>query len=102
MTHEIVCCAAMTGEHRRRADGRIFTSSLTSSCRAHLADLSFLSRISRLCVRWGAHSAACIAEWRRRARSRRDLMTLNDRELLDAHLTRCDALNEASKPFWRA
>jgi uncharacterized protein YjiS (DUF1127 family) len=101
MTHEIVCCAAVTGEHQRRADARIFTSSLTSSRLAHLTDLSFLSRISLLCVRWGAHSAACIAEWRRRARSRRDLMTLNDRDLWDMHLTRSDALYEATKPFWR-
>jgi uncharacterized protein YjiS (DUF1127 family) len=101
MTHEIVCCAAMTGEPQPGADARIFTSSLRSSRLAHLADLSFVSWISLEFVRWGAHSAACIAEWRRRARSRRDLMTLNDRELSDAHLTRCDALNEASKPFWK-
>jgi uncharacterized protein YjiS (DUF1127 family) len=101
MTHEIVCCAAMTGEHQRRADARIFTLCLTSSRLAHLADLSFLSRISLLCARWSARSAACIAEWRRRARSRRDLMALNDRDLWDMHLTRCDALYEASKPFWR-
>jgi uncharacterized protein YjiS (DUF1127 family) len=89
MTHEIVCCAAMTAEHQRGAYARIFTSGLRSS------------RPTHLCVRWGAHTAACIAEWRRRARSRRDLLTLNDRELSDAHLTRCDALNEASKPFWK-
>jgi uncharacterized protein YjiS (DUF1127 family) len=101
MTHEIVCCAATTGEHQRRAGAHIFTSSVTSPGLAHLADLSFFSRISLLCVRWSANSAACIAEWRNRARSRRDLMELNDRDLWDMHLTRCDALYEASKPFWR-
>jgi uncharacterized protein YjiS (DUF1127 family) len=40
-------------------------------------------------------------EWRRRLRSRRDLMTLSDRDLWDMRLTRTDAEQEASKPFWR-
>jgi len=43
----------------------------------------------------------CFAEWRRRARSRQDLMALSDRDLRDIHATRCDALHEARKPFWR-
>jgi uncharacterized protein YjiS (DUF1127 family) len=65
-----------------------------------LAQFSGLSWISLL-RRWSAASAAGIAEWRRRARSRRELMALNERELWDIHLTRCGALFEASKPFWR-
>jgi uncharacterized protein YjiS (DUF1127 family) len=48
-----------------------------------------------------AQTKASIAEWRRRARSRRELMALGGRELWDIHLTRCDALSEASKPFWK-
>ena len=40
-------------------------------------------------------------EWRRRVRSRRDLRGLGDRDLWDMRLTRCDALLETSKPFWR-
>jgi uncharacterized protein YjiS (DUF1127 family) len=48
-----------------------------------------------------ARAKACIAEWRRRARSRRELMALDGRELCDIHLTRCDAMNEADKPFWK-
>jgi uncharacterized protein YjiS (DUF1127 family) len=43
----------------------------------------------------------CLVEWHRRARSRGDLMALGERELSDMHLTRCDAVYEASKPFWK-
>jgi uncharacterized protein YjiS (DUF1127 family) len=42
-----------------------------------------------------------IREWRRRARSRNDLMALGQRELLDLCLSRTDAAHEASKPFWK-
>jgi uncharacterized protein YjiS (DUF1127 family) len=41
-------------------------------------------------------------EWRRRARERQELMTMSDMSLRDIGITRCDAMNEASKPFWRA
>jgi uncharacterized protein YjiS (DUF1127 family) len=40
--------------------------------------------------------------WRQRARSRRELAELNEAELRDIRLSRCDAMAEASKPFWRA
>lgn len=42
-----------------------------------------------------------IREWRRRARSRRDLMGLSERELWDLCLSRADARREADKAFWR-
>jgi uncharacterized protein YjiS (DUF1127 family) len=42
-----------------------------------------------------------VREWRRRHRSRRDLMSLSDRDLWDMRLTRAEAKQEASKPFWR-
>jgi len=48
-----------------------------------------------------AQAKAYIAEWRRRARSRRELMALDGRELHDILLTRCDALREGDKPFWK-
>jgi uncharacterized protein YjiS (DUF1127 family) len=48
-----------------------------------------------------ARAKACIAKWRQRARSRRELMALDGRELRDIHLTRCDAMSEAGKPFWK-
>ena len=42
------------------------------------------------------------AEWRGRARSRNELMGLNDRVLQDIGVSRCTADFEASKPFWMA
>jgi uncharacterized protein YjiS (DUF1127 family) len=41
-----------------------------------------------------------IAEWRRRAAGRRELMTLTDRDLHDIGTTRTAAQAEACKPFW--
>ena len=43
-----------------------------------------------------------LAEWRSRARSRNELMGLNDRVLRDIGVSRCAADFEASKPFWMA
>jgi uncharacterized protein YjiS (DUF1127 family) len=43
-----------------------------------------------------------LAEWRRRTRSRRELMKVSDRYLNDIGVSRCDAEVEASKPFWVA
>ena len=45
---------------------------------------------------------ALIAIWRRRAHERQMLMTMDDMMLRDIGITRCDAMNEAEKPFWRA
>jgi uncharacterized protein YjiS (DUF1127 family) len=42
-----------------------------------------------------------VREWRRRSHSRRELLTLDERDLSDVRLTRCDAAREANKPFWR-
>jgi uncharacterized protein YjiS (DUF1127 family) len=49
-----------------------------------------------------SEAIALVAEWRRRARSRRELAALCDRCLRDIRVTRYDAYREASKPFWRA
>ena len=38
--------------------------------------------------------------WRQNARSRHELLRLNERELRDIGLTRCEALYEANRPFW--
>ena len=40
-------------------------------------------------------------EWQERHRSRRDLMRLSDYQLKDIGLSRLDAEDEYSKPFWR-
>ena len=42
-----------------------------------------------------------LAKWQQRARSRRDLMALDDHLLKDIGLSRADAWQEADKPFWR-
>ena len=42
-----------------------------------------------------------VREWRRRSHSRRELLMLDERDLCDVRLTRCDATFEANKPFWR-
>ena len=44
---------------------------------------------------------ATLREWRRRARDRAELATLEDRMLKDIGLTRADAEFLSNKPFWR-
>jgi uncharacterized protein YjiS (DUF1127 family) len=45
--------------------------------------------------------AVNVAEWRRRIRGRRELMTLDERGLTDIARTQCDMQWEVRKPFWR-
>jgi uncharacterized protein YjiS (DUF1127 family) len=45
--------------------------------------------------------AARIRLWRHRARSRRQLLWLDERQLRDIGLDRVTAQEEAYKPFWR-
>lgn len=40
------------------------------------------------------------SEWRERARSRRLLATMSDRDRKDIRLSRVDAWRELQKPFW--
>jgi len=54
---------------------------------------------SRRLLNW-SELQQLFVEWRQRARSRRDLMVLDDRELWDIGLTRTEADQEANKPFW--
>jgi uncharacterized protein YjiS (DUF1127 family) len=42
-----------------------------------------------------------LAGWQQRARQRRELRRMSDRELKDIGLSRVDAEREAAKPFWR-
>jgi len=46
--------------------------------------------------------ADVLALWRQRSYERQALAGLSDQLLRDIGLTRCDAMNEANKPFWRA
>jgi uncharacterized protein YjiS (DUF1127 family) len=43
-----------------------------------------------------------VREWRRRVRTRNELMTLSDNDLRDIRWTRPEVEAEARKPFWRA
>ena len=52
--------------------------------------------------RWDHHLKLRVAEWQRRARSRRELDGLSDATLRDIGITRCDAHREMNKPFWMA
>jgi len=42
-----------------------------------------------------------VETWRRRARSRRELMARTDQELRDLGITRHDVSHEVAKPFWK-
>jgi uncharacterized protein YjiS (DUF1127 family) len=44
---------------------------------------------------------ALLQRWQRHLRQRRQLLSLTERELRDIGLTRCEAVREATKPFWR-
>lgn len=49
----------------------------------------------------GERVMEAVREWRRRSRSRRELLMLSERDLRDVRLTRCDVMSEAHKPFWK-
>jgi uncharacterized protein YjiS (DUF1127 family) len=66
---------------------------------AEVGDLLPRPPISLLPALW--RFTTVIREWRRRARSRRELLALDDRVLKDIGITRLDALYDATKPFWR-
>jgi uncharacterized protein YjiS (DUF1127 family) len=53
---------------------------------------------SRPRYRW----SELITLWYQRQRQRRALLQLNDRMLSDIGISRCDAEQEATKPFWKA
>ena len=43
----------------------------------------------------------CSRDWRRRIRSRAELLRFSDRQLRDIGVTRADVAREHAKPFWR-
>ncbi len=69
---------------------------------AHDANLRRgLSLVLASALKAAAWAVDRIDEWQARARSRRELMSLDDRTLQDIGLGRGDAYMEYSKPFWR-
>ena len=47
-------------------------------------------------------AVSTLRTWHQRARTRRQLLTLEDQLLADIGVSRADAVHEASKPFWQA
>lgn len=66
-----------------------------------MIDLTLTAVRARRLPQWSEFQGLLI-EWRQRARSRRELAALDDRELWDMGVTRMEAENEANKPFWEA
>jgi uncharacterized protein YjiS (DUF1127 family) len=60
-----------------------------------------VKRLSRRLKAIGRLATAVLANWERRARSRRELAELSEYSLRDIGLTRADVVRETSKPFWR-
>lgn len=44
---------------------------------------------------------ACLQRYHQRYRQRRQLLALDRHALKDIGISRCDALREAQKPFWK-
>ncbi len=65
-----------------------------------MMSLTVTSIRSRRLPRW-SELRSVLVEWHQRARSRSELMMLNDSELWDMGMTPMDADNEAAKPFWQ-
>ncbi len=64
---------------------------------AHAVDRAVLRPLADRALR----AAAVLGEWQRRRRDRGELARLDPRLLRDIGITRYDALQEASKPFWK-
>lgn len=50
---------------------------------------------------WPLRVLATLLLWRQRARTRRQLALLDDRQLSDIGISSADRMDEVSKPFWR-
>lgn len=71
---------------------------------AHYADATARERVTaalRSLPRLLAAAVDTLLEWLERERERRHLAALDHHLLRDIGLSRCDALAEADKPFWR-
>jgi len=60
-----------------------------------------LSLVAARILKAAVWAADLVAEWQARSRSRRELMSLDDRTLQDIGMSRGDAYMEYGKPFWR-
>ena len=71
---------------------------------AHAVDRAFLAHADAAATLRGVirRTLTTLRTWHRRVRSRRQLLTLDDRMLADIGVSRADASCEAAKPFWQA
>ncbi|MHC8336865.1 DUF1127 domain-containing protein [Pseudomonas sp. HLT2-19-2] len=67
----------------------------------HLLDVSISTPQSTPRPHWFRRLMDALADSLERARTRRLLSQLNDRQLSDLCISRADRLNELDKPFWR-
>ncbi|MBC9251687.1 hypothetical protein A9179_15545 [Pseudomonas alcaligenes] len=50
---------------------------------------------------WPLRILATLLLWQQRARTRRQLAQLDQRQLSDIGISACERLEEVNKPFWR-
>ncbi|EUB72827.1 protein of unknown function DUF1127 [Pseudomonas sp. GM41(2012)] len=67
----------------------------------HLLDVSVSTRQSTPRFLWFRRLLRGVANNLERARTRRLLGQLDDRQLSDLNISHADRLNELDKPFWR-
>jgi uncharacterized protein YjiS (DUF1127 family) len=88
-------------ETQRQADADISATLSVLACPPQWVWAAAFGQMATVSRRCWTYARARIAEWRRHARSRRELMALSDRQLRDVRITRLDAQTEANKPFWQ-
>jgi len=92
---------ARSRETGRKADASILAALSVLACAPQPTVPTAFRRIAATGHRCWNCASAKLAGWWRRARSRRELLTLGPIELADLRLTRTDARIEAGKWFWR-
>ena len=71
----------------------------------HIVETGFTpapSRIGRAVTQWLEANSGQLRQWRHRANTRRQLLSMTDRELDDIGVSWAEAQQEAAKPFWEA
>jgi uncharacterized protein YjiS (DUF1127 family) len=77
------------------SDSQALDRSISPARLRHMSPIEVVKRVLR-----SIRVKDCLAEWRRRARSRHELSNLDDRTLMDICVSRAAARFEASKAFW--
>ncbi len=80
---------------------RLFSGSAASPQQGRSRHVHYLFREAQPAPQGLAALLVAVEAWRERRRSRRELMRLSDYQLKDIGLSRLDAEQEFTKPFWR-